>query len=182
VAAAAVLAACGDDDDSARGAATTTTTVKPGAAGDVTILRTASSLELVAADAYDKVVKAGLITTPAVLDAAKVFMEQHEDHAALFESLTKKLGGTPFTEPNPALSQQLAPRVTGLSRHLRGVRRRLRRHQPQRGGDERGRRRGPSRRRAGDRPRPAGDTRRLRRYGGRRTGGHRGVAQNSVMP
>jgi rubrerythrin len=55
-----------------------------------------------------------LVTTPAVTDAARVFMDQHKDHAATFEALTKKLGGEPFTTANPAVTQQLQPRIAGL--------------------------------------------------------------------
>lgn len=116
VAAAAVLAACGKDNKKAANtaAATTSTTEKAGAAGDITVLRTASSLELVAVNTYDTAVKSGLVKTPAVLDAAKTFMTQHKDHAAVFESLTKKLGGTPYINANPAVTAQLAPRMAGL--------------------------------------------------------------------
>jgi hypothetical protein len=114
VAAAAVLAACGDDDEAPGAAETTSTTEKKGAAGDITILRTAASLELVASGTYDQAVKAGLVTTPTVLEAARSFLRQHKEHAALFQGLTKKLGGQPYTEPTPAVTQQLAPRVAAL--------------------------------------------------------------------
>jgi rubrerythrin len=114
VAAAAVLAACGDDDEGS-GAAATTTTAKPAAAGDVRVLQTASSLELVAVATYDHAIKSTLVTTPAVADAAKAFMAQHKDHAEAFEALTKKMGAKPYTDPNPAVTQQLAPRVAALA-------------------------------------------------------------------
>ena len=114
VAAAAVLGACGGDDDDAATEATTTTVPKATPA-DVTVLRTASSLELVAASVYDQAIESGLVTTPAVTDAARTFMSQHEDHAAVFEALTKKFGGEPYTEPNPAVTQQLQPRVAALA-------------------------------------------------------------------
>jgi len=118
VAAAAVLAACGDDDkggSSAGGAAeTTSTTKKAASASDLTVLRTASSLELVAVNAYDVAIKSGLVKRPAVADAAKAFMSQHKDHAAVFQSLTKKLGGEPYVNPNPAVTAQLAPRLGAL--------------------------------------------------------------------
>jgi rubrerythrin len=118
VAAGAVLAACGNDDKGGSGggtaAETTTTTAKKASAADITVLRTASSLELVAANVYDGATKSGLLTTPAVADAAKAFMSQHKDHAAVFDSLTKKLGGEPYTEPNPAVAAQVAPKLTAL--------------------------------------------------------------------
>jgi hypothetical protein len=114
VASAAVLAACGKDDNGSAAPAATTSTVKP-AAGDVTVLRTASSLELVAVAVYDQAIKSGFVTTPAVGDAAKTFMAQHKDHAEVFESLTKRLGGQPYISANPAVTQQLQPRVEGLT-------------------------------------------------------------------
>lgn len=116
VAATAVLAACGGDDEgSGSGAAETTTTAKPASAGDVRVLQTASSLELVAVATYDHAIKSTLVTTPAVADAAKAFMSQHKDHADAFEALTKKLGAKPYSAPNPAVTQQLAPRVASLA-------------------------------------------------------------------
>jgi hypothetical protein len=114
VAAAAVLAACGSDEKSSD--ATTSTTEKAAAPGDITILRTASSLEHVAIDAYTAAGKSGLLTTPAVVDAAKLFLTQHQAHAKLFEAQTKRLGGQPFTVANPVLAQQLAPRLAALER------------------------------------------------------------------
>ncbi|MEY2568302.1 MAG: hypothetical protein QOE35_2831 [Actinomycetota bacterium] len=118
VAAAAVLAACGNDKKSgtAGGAAagTTSTTAKAPSAGDIAVLRTASSLELVAVNTYDVAIKSGLVKTPAVSDAAKAFMSQHKDHATIFESLTKKVGGDPYTNPNPAVTGQLAPRLAAV--------------------------------------------------------------------
>lgn len=114
VAATAVLAACGDDDEAPGAAETTSTTKKPAAQSDLTTLRTASSLELVAVATYDQAVKSGLVTTPAVVEAARAFLRHHKEHAALFQGLTKKLGGQPYTEANPAVTQQLAPRVAGL--------------------------------------------------------------------
>jgi rubrerythrin len=113
VAATAVLAACGDDDTPGA-AETTSTTEKAAAAGDLTTLRTASSLELVAVATYDQAIKAGKLTTPTVLEAARSFMRQHKEHAALFQGLTKKLGGQPYTEANPAVTERLAPRAAGL--------------------------------------------------------------------
>ncbi|MEY2478994.1 MAG: hypothetical protein QOG87_4309 [Actinomycetota bacterium] len=114
VAAAAVLAACGGGDETPAATEATTTTTAP-SPGDITVLRTASSLELVAVSVYDQAIKSGLVTTPAVTDAARTFMGQHKDHAAVFEALTKKLGGEPYTTANPAVTQQLQPRVAGLT-------------------------------------------------------------------
>ena len=114
VAAAAVLAACGGGDDDEAASEPTTTTAKPSPA-DITVLRTASSLELVAVAVYDQAIKSGFVTTPAVTEAARTFMSQHKDHAAIFQALTKRLGGEPFTTANPAVTAQLQPRLAGLT-------------------------------------------------------------------
>jgi hypothetical protein len=113
---AAVLAACGNDDDN--GSATT-----PGTGGnkatamDLTILRTASSLEHVAIDVYQKAIDnaAALGITAGVADVAKLFQAQHRDHAGLFEGATKDAGGRPFTMANPAVMAQLASRISALN-------------------------------------------------------------------
>jgi hypothetical protein len=138
-----LLAACGSDSGSGAGAGTTaavsgttaapgttaaapgTTAAAPGssaAAGsaDATILRTASSIEELAVAAYQKGIDSGLVKTPAVVDAAKLFQSQHKEHAGLFQSLTKQAGGTPFTEPNPVLLAALGPTIAAL-KDERGV-------------------------------------------------------------
>ena len=108
---AAILAACGSDNN-ATGA--TNTTAPKGSASDIAITRTASSLEHVAIDVYDQAIKSGLVTTAAVVDAAKLFQAQHRDHAALFEGATKELGGDAFTTANPAVMGSLAGRIAAL--------------------------------------------------------------------
>jgi rubrerythrin len=114
VATAAVLAACGTNEHlTAPKAGETTTTVK-GAPGDLTVLRTASSLELVAVAVYTAATKSGLVKTAAVVDAVKTFTTHHREHATLFESLTKRLGGQAYATANPVLTQQLQPRVDAL--------------------------------------------------------------------
>jgi rubrerythrin len=114
IASAAVLAACGDDDEERAVAATTTTALSASKQQDLTILRTATSLELLAVDIYDKAVKSGLVTTAAIADAARLFQSQHQEHAVLFQAVTEKLGGEAFTTPNPVVAQSLQPRVDGL--------------------------------------------------------------------
>lgn len=120
IATAAVFAACGSDDDGTAGAR------DPGEgddeeasggdrSGDITILRTASSLELLAVDVYQKAIDSGLVTATAVADAAKLFQEQHREHAGMFAGATKQLGGEPFEEPNPVVLQQLQPTISALA-------------------------------------------------------------------
>jgi rubrerythrin len=136
IASAAIFAACGSSSKSttpnpttvppttpptttppttatAPAATTPPTTAPAGAAAtqsDLTILRTASSLEVLAVDTYKTAIKSGLVTSSAVAAAAKDFMEQHAEHAAAFEAATKSAGGTPFTKPNPVVySSFIAP-------------------------------------------------------------------------
>ena len=118
---AAVLAACGsDDDDDAATTPTTTATTKSDT--DIAILRTASSLEHVAVDVYDKAIVSGLVTTVAVADTAKLFQQQHRDHAALFEGATKEAGGEVFGTANPAIMGSLAGRIAGLRSEIDVIR------------------------------------------------------------
>jgi len=116
---AAVLAACGSDDkdDTATGA---TGGDKKGTAMDLTILRTASSLEHVAIDVYQKAIDnaSALGITAAVADVAKLFQAQHRDHAGLFEGATKDAGGEAFTTANPAVMDSLMPRITALKTEM----------------------------------------------------------------
>lgn len=112
---AAVLAACGKDDKKSS-SGTTTPSGDKGTDTDIAILRTASSLEHVAIDVYQKAIdNAGALGISAgVADVAKLFQAQHRDHAGLFEGATKSAGGTPFTTANPAVLQSLAARIGAL--------------------------------------------------------------------
>jgi hypothetical protein len=127
----AVMAACGSDNSNSSsgaattgaattGAATTTaTTAAPSAttaavSGDVTILRTASSIEELAVAAYQTAIDSGLVKTAAIADAAKLFQSQHKEHSAQFQAATKAAGGQPFTMPNPAVLSAIKPMVDAL--------------------------------------------------------------------
>ena len=81
---------------------------------DVSILRTASSIEELAIAAYQIAIDSGLVKTAAIGDAAKYFQSQHREHSGLFQSLTKKAGGTAFATANPALLKALDPQIKGL--------------------------------------------------------------------
>jgi len=111
---AAVLAACGKSDN--KGAASATTSGAKGSPTDIAILRTASSLEHVAIDVYQKAIDnaSALGISAGVADVAKLFQAQHRDHAGLFEGATKQAGGTPFTTANPAVMSSLATRIGAL--------------------------------------------------------------------
>ncbi|MGH9149117.1 MAG: ferritin-like domain-containing protein [Acidimicrobiales bacterium] len=112
VATAAVFAACGDDDSGGDAGSATPTTAASQA--DITILRTASSLEELAVAVYDTAIKSGLVKTAAIGDAAKLFQEQHREHSALFKTETTQRGGTAFDRPNPAVMSMIQPTINGL--------------------------------------------------------------------
>ncbi len=117
VATAAVFAACGSDNTKSADGGTTTTAASGGAGdakGDITILRTASSLEVLAVDVYQKAIDSGLVKTAAIADAAKLFQSQHKEHAALFQGATKKMGGTAMEEANPVVLQSLQGPIAAL--------------------------------------------------------------------
>ncbi|HVF33269.1 MAG TPA: ferritin-like domain-containing protein [Acidimicrobiales bacterium] len=118
VATAAVFAACGTDGTAGGGMAVEDQDQDQEGSGssdgDITILRTASSLEVLAVDVYQKAIDSGLVKTVAIADAAKLFQAQHREHAALFQGATKKAGGKEMTKPNPVVLQGLQGPLAAL--------------------------------------------------------------------
>mgnify|MGYP003704086455 CR=1 FL=1 len=108
LASAAVLAACGKNDKLAAGIprlgeAPTTTGLPEGGATDIVLLRTATSLEYCAIDAYGAV--ADLNILPATSAAAlKRFRDDHSAHAKALSELVKKVGGEPFECANEKIN------------------------------------------------------------------------------
>jgi hypothetical protein len=68
---------------------------------DEVLLRTSSSVEHTLIDAYTTLL--GMNLGPDVADALKRFQDQHNDHAEMFEQLTKSVGGQPYTKANPVV-------------------------------------------------------------------------------
>ena len=109
----AVLAACGsDDDDTAATTPGTTaggttppttpattpatepmTTMADSGEMDLVLARTAASLEKLAVDAYGAA--GGLLTTPAVIDAATMFAGHHQMHLDALNGVITGAGGRP---------------------------------------------------------------------------------------
>jgi Ferritin-like domain len=109
VVAATVAVACTDDD------AGEVVDERPRTARtDLVVLRTASSLEALTLTVYQRALDSGTLTPP-VGDTFRLFLRQHREHAELFRTTTQDLGGAPFTEPNPALLQDLQPTLDGLA-------------------------------------------------------------------
>lgn len=119
VATAAMFAACGSP--ASEDGTPDTTARRAGDRGDISILRTASSLEHLAVDVYAKLVASGLITTAAVADAATLFAKHHADHAALFDGKTRDLGSQSFTAPNPVVMRDVVEPALGELRDEAGV-------------------------------------------------------------
>ena len=68
---------------------------------DIVLAKTAASLEKLAVDAYGTA--AGLIKTPAVLDAAKMFAGHHQMHLDALNGVITGAGETAITEMNHAV-------------------------------------------------------------------------------
>lgn len=120
VATAAVLAACGTDESTGipeAGNLATTTALPPQDVSDVVLLRTASSLEYTAIQAYDTVLGLGLLDA-ALTEVATLFQDQHRDHAGLMERTTRQLGGEPFRQPNPAFEENVVQPALGIITEL----------------------------------------------------------------
>jgi len=107
---AAVLAACSSDDDdtgSSDGGGGTTTTAAPDPAMDTPLVRTAASLEKLAVDTYQTAIDSGLVTTPAIAEAATLFQSHHQDHLDALNAAITDLDGEEVTEGNEAVFRAL---------------------------------------------------------------------------
>lgn len=124
IAAAAFLAACGDsvdtsDDFPLTGTAPTTSDAKPEEIGpefDITMLRTAQSLELGAIEGLKQLSSASFGYGPDVLPTFETLIERHTSHAEYFAQQTTQAGGTPYDEPNPYMMETVVdPGVEALA-------------------------------------------------------------------
>lgn len=128
VAMSTVIAACGSSGDEkipeSGDRPTTTTTEEGGTSAEdeaaaetlnISLLRTAQSIEALAVAAYGAAIDSGQVTTPALVDAATLFQSQHEDHAGALAAATTDLGAEPYEDPNPYLYAQLEGAVAGFA-------------------------------------------------------------------
>lgn len=133
VGAGVLLAACGDDDSettSGTTAGATATTGSGTTAGtganetDITVARTAASLELFAVSVYDTAIDSAeaLGIERAVATAAMLFRDQHQEHADAFNGAAAQLGGDPYDRPNPTAQDAFADRIAGLANQTDVVR------------------------------------------------------------
>lgn len=101
----ALLAACGGSEPSgiARiGLAPDPAELPDAPVTDVTLLRTATSLEYNAIFVYEAAASAGYLSGDAAELAAR-FLADHEAHASATADLTEAAGGRAFNRPNPRL-------------------------------------------------------------------------------
>lgn len=114
LASAAVLAACGKNDAAGGdsgiprlGVAPTTTALPEAHVTDVVLLRTASSLEYNAIDAYTAALGLGLFTgeASALGSVVKRFQADHKEHASALSGLIKELKGEPFECANSQITK-----------------------------------------------------------------------------
>lgn len=146
IAGAAVLAACAPDhtdvaetgttqppDTASSTTVGTTTTTEPteetetaNRETNLSLLRTATSLELLAVDVYETVieqVEAGDLRLDAgVVDAARLFRDHHDEHAGELQGATRSLDGEAFEEPNAyVLETVVTPALPTLTDEARVV-------------------------------------------------------------
>jgi len=122
VATAAVISACGEHERGQIGrvgAVPTTAKLPDPVVTNVTLLRTASSLEHSVINVYSQVIGNSDLLDPKYDDMAKRFMDDHAGHAALFEQLTTQAGGTPWTCGNPKIDDVIMNPV--LNRITKGA-------------------------------------------------------------
>lgn len=122
VATAAVISACGEHERGEVGrvgAVASTTTLPTVSVSNLTLLRTASSLERSVINVYSQVIGNSDLLDPALDDVAKRFMEDHQGHAALFEMLTTEGGGTAWTCGNPKIDDVIIQPI--LDRIIKGT-------------------------------------------------------------
>lgn len=104
VGAGALLAACSGSDSSglARvGTVPEATTLEDEKVTDVVLLRTAMSLEYSAINTYKAAADAGYLAgNSAAIDAAGLFIAEHQAHAQALAGLISAAGGTPYNQPN----------------------------------------------------------------------------------
>jgi len=105
---AAVLAACGSDGELVESGVpdgATTTADASETEFDTNLLRTATSLEILAVDTYQTAIDSGLIGQAAILEAFTLFRDQHDDHRAALQQATEDYAGagTAYEETNQFL-------------------------------------------------------------------------------
>ena len=100
------------------GLATADTSVEVGVDTDRSLLRTATSLELAAIDAYRGVLDNAevLALSPPVVAVVRLFQAHHGEHAAALQAATEAAGAAPFDQPNAYLVENVVgPAISALT-------------------------------------------------------------------
>jgi Ferritin-like domain len=117
---ATVLAACGSDGSKTpaiSGAANSSvpsgsaSSAAGGGVDDLTLARTAASLEALAVATYQTAASSGKVTTQAVVDIATLYMDHHKQHQDALNGVITGAGGKAITEPNAAVKKALVDPV-----------------------------------------------------------------------
>lgn len=112
---AAVLAACGDDDDAAPTSGDTGSDTSDGGDGggnmDLTLAKTAASVEALAVAVYTNPAVGEIVTNETVLAAAGLFAEHHQAHQDALNSVVTGGGEEAVTDPNQVLFDALVQPV-----------------------------------------------------------------------
>jgi hypothetical protein len=116
VAAGTLLAACGGNDKKQASPSATTATTAAGNKTDITVARTAASIEIFAVSVYDKAITnaSALGISKDVGAAATLFRDQHKQHADAFNAAAKQLGGEPFEMANPTAAKAFETQIAAL--------------------------------------------------------------------
>lgn len=87
---------------------------------DVQVLRTASSIEVLAISTYKTALTlpyiGGSAANPVIKAFAKTTMAQHSDHLAAFQSATTSLGGAKQDKPDPAFVPVVSKAVASITK------------------------------------------------------------------
>jgi hypothetical protein len=118
---ATVLAACGSDDEdpAETGTAPSTTAAAGGSDGeasgegnlDVTLAKTAASVENLAVAAYQTAIDSGIVTDATIGAAAAAFRDHHQAHADAINGVVTGAGAEAITDPNSVLFDALVQPV-----------------------------------------------------------------------
>jgi hypothetical protein len=121
VATAAVITACGAETGQLGrvGSVSTTVPLPDAAVSNVTLLRTASSIEHSIINVYSQVIGNSDLLDPSHDDLFQRYLDDHSAHAELFEGLTIVAGGTQWTCGNPKFDDVVVQPV--LNRIIKGV-------------------------------------------------------------
>ncbi len=115
VAGSALLAGCGQPKSPTQIAQTGTTPVQPSSTtttdptsktNDLIMLRTSSSIEVLAIGTYQSALKSGTLDS-STKEVVSLFISQHQQHLAELQSLTTAQGGEAYDQPNFYLKYEL---------------------------------------------------------------------------